>query len=138
MDDISIPEPIFMKWPENYTCVDSPAPVLQIQYEGLPPDFKCRTSTTLLTLTNKSSLTIKPCRYATIHFNVLVKTSLPAITMIYGSDFLYRLGITCVINQIPTNDSFLNVTIFNHKSVPITLEKKTLQFTCHTVLAKYP
>lgn len=58
--------------------------------------------------------------------------------MIYGSDFLYRLGITCVINQIPTNDSFLNVTIFNHKSVPITLEKKTLQFTCHTVLAKYP
>jgi hypothetical protein len=137
-DDITIPEPTYMKWPKNYTCVDSPTPVLRIQYEGLPASLRPRANTALLTLTNTSSFTIRPCRYATLHFNILVKTSLPAVTILYGNDFLFRQGITCVINQIPTNDTMLNITIYNHKSVPVTFEKESLQFTGHTVLAKYP
>jgi len=29
-DEITIPGPVYMKWPTNYSCQDSPTPVLQI------------------------------------------------------------------------------------------------------------
>jgi len=136
-DDISVPDPVYMKWPKNYSCPDSPTPVLQIRYEGLPITVH-RTDTALITLTNQTSFTVLSCDYATINFNILVITSLPAVTILYGNDFLFRYGLTCVINQIPTNDTLLNIKVYNHKSVPITFEKESLQFTGHTVLAKYP
>jgi hypothetical protein len=137
MNDIIIPSPVYMKWPKNLTCVDSPTPVLQIKYEGLSIT-KSSTNFALLTLTNKSDFTIQPKSYATVNFDILVRTSLPAVSILYGSDFLFRHGITCVVNMIPTNDAMLHIKIYNHKSVPTTFDKKSLQFTCHTVLAKYP
>jgi hypothetical protein len=136
-DDISVPDPIYMKWPENYSCPDSPTPILQIRYEGLPVDVH-RTDKALITLTNKKQFIVLPNDYATINFNVLVTTSLPAVTILHGSDFLFRLGLTCVLNLIPTNDTFLSIKVYNHKSVPITCQKESLQFTGHTVLTKYP
>jgi hypothetical protein len=137
VDDITVPNPVCMKWPKNYSCPDSPTPVLKIQYEGLsiPLPF---TNPALVTLTNKTALTIPSCNYAIINFPVLVITSLPAVSIIYGNDFLFRQGLTCVSNQIPTNDTLLYVKVFNHKLVPLTFEKESLQFMCHTVLAKYP
>jgi len=137
-NDIVVPDPVYMKWPKNYSCVDSPAPVLQLRYEGIPKNQHPRTNKALITLTNPTSFTIQANSYVTIHFKVLVTTSLPAVTLIYGSEFLFRLGLSCIINQIPTNDMFLNVTVYNNKSAPIHYDKESVQFTAHTVLAKYP
>ena len=42
-------------------------------------------------------------RSATIEdLPLLVRTSLPAVSILYNNDFLYKQGLTCVINQIPT------------------------------------
>jgi hypothetical protein len=135
-DEIAIPEPVYMKWPINYTCQDSPTPVLQIRYEGLSTTLHYP-NPAIITLTNKMTFTIQSCNYATINFNILVTTSLPAVSILYDTNVLFRRGLTCVINQIPTNDRMLSIEIFNHKYEPATFEKESLQFTCHTVLAKY-
>ena len=135
-DEITIPGPVYMQWPKNYTCQDSPTPVLQIRYEGLTTTLRSPNSA-LITLTNRTSFMIPSCDYATIYFNILVITSLPAVTLLYGNEFLFRRGLTCVINQIPTNETLLSIKIYNHKSEPSTFEKESLQFNCHTVLAKY-
>jgi hypothetical protein len=136
-DTITIPDPVYMKWPKNYSCQDSPTPVLRINYKGLTNSLRCQ-NPAMITLSNKTSFTIPSCDYTTIHFNVLVTTSLPAVTLIYGNDFLFRHGLTCVINQIPTNDTLLYVKVYNNKSEALTFPKESLQFTCLTVLAKYP
>lgn len=136
-DIITIPDPIYMKRPKNYSCRDRPSPVLQIRYDGLPTTL--RSNSALITLTNKTEFTIPSCDYATLNFNVLVTTSLPAVTIVYDNDYLlFRHGLTCVINQIPTNDTMLYIKIYNHKSIPSSFEKESLQFTCYTLLAKHP
>jgi hypothetical protein len=137
VDDITVPDPVYMKWSKNYSCQDSPTPVLKIRYKGLSNILPNKNSA-LITLTNKTAFTIKSCNYAIINFPVLVVTSLPAVSILYGNDFLFRHGLTCVINQIPTNDTLLHIKVYNHKLVPSTFEKDSLQFMCHTVLAKYP
>ena len=63
-------------------------------------------------------------------------TNVPAVSILYQSGFIFRLGLTCVVNQIPTNDIPLNITIFNHCDSTKTVSKDILQFYCHTVLAK--
>jgi hypothetical protein len=131
--EVTVPTPVYMKWPKNYSCQDSPPPVLKIQYDGLSPPY---TNPVLITLTNKTSVTIPSCDYAIINFPVLVTTSLPAVSILYGNDFLFRLGLTWMINLIPTNDTLLNIKVYNNKPEPLTFEKESLQFTCHTVLAK--
>jgi hypothetical protein len=135
-DNIFIPDPVYRKWSHNNSCQDSPTPVLRIRYEGLQTNLNCP-HPALITLTNNASFTIPSCNFATIYFNVLVTTSLPAVTLLYGNDFLFRHGLTCVVNQIPTNDTLLHIKVYNHKSEPLTFAKESLQFTCHTVLAKY-
>ncbi len=137
-DDITVPDPVYMKWPKNFTCQDSPTPVLKIQYEGLSNTTSPHRNPAFITLTNKKAFTIPSCNYAIIHFPVLVRTSLPAVSILYNNDFLYKQGLTCVINQIPTNDTLLHIKVFNYKLIPLTFEKESLQFICHTVLAKYP
>ncbi len=104
-DDITVPDPVYMKWPKNFTCQDSPTPVLKIQYEGLSNTTSPHRNPAFITLTNKKAFTIPSCNYAIIHFPVLVRTSLPAVSILYSNDFLYKHGLTCVINQIPTNDT---------------------------------
>ena len=117
---------------KNFSCQDSPTPVLRINYKGLTNSLRCQ-NPAMITLSNKTSFTIPSCDYTTIHFNVLVTTSLPAVTLLYGNEILFRHGLTCVINQIPTNDSLLSIKIYNPKSEPSTFAKESLQFTCHTV-----
>ncbi len=56
-------------------------------------------------------------------FPVLIITSLPAVSILYGNDFLFRHGLTCVINPIPTNNTLLHIKLYNNKLIPSTFEK---------------
>lgn len=136
-DELTIPNRIYIKRPDNYSCTDCPTPVLRIKYIGKQNYLQRTNSNSLITLTNNTSFTIKPHSYAKIHFNILVRTSLPAVSIIYDDNLLFRHGLTCIINQIPTNDTLLNVTIYNNKSELSTFAKESLQFICNTLLAHY-
>ena len=73
-------------------------------------------------------------------FPVLLITSLPAVSILYGNDFLFRHGLTCVINPIPTNNTLLHIKLYNNKLIPSTFEKSHYNLCvilsyCH---AKYP
>jgi hypothetical protein len=117
--------------------IDGPSPTLKIRYEGVFNQYICYPySEAIITLTNDTAFTIEPHQYKTLQFNILVITNLPAVSIIYQSTLIFRLGLSCVVNQIPTNDIPLHITIFNHSDLTKNISKDTLQFYCHTVLAK--
>ena len=60
VDDITVPDPVYMKWPKNFSCQDSPTPGLKIQYEGLSIPLP-NTNSAIITLTNKTAFTIPSC-----------------------------------------------------------------------------
>jgi hypothetical protein len=59
-DDITVPDPEYMKWSKNFSCQDSPTPVLKIKYEGLSIPLP-NTNSAIITLTNKTAFTIPSC-----------------------------------------------------------------------------
>jgi hypothetical protein len=91
VDDITVPDPVYMKRPKNFSCQDSPTPVLKIQYEGLSNTTLPHRNPAFITLTNKKEFTIPSCNYAIIHFPVLVITSLPAVSTVYFIVMIFYL-----------------------------------------------
>jgi hypothetical protein len=136
MDGDSITVPTLR--PKRYGDeIDGPPPTLKIRYEGVFNQYICYPyNEALITLTNDTEFTIEPHQYKTLQFKILVLTNVPAVSILYQSGFIFRLGLSCVVNQIPTNDIPLNITIFNHCDSTKTVSKDILQFYCHTVLAK--
>ena len=133
-DNITIPS---LKPKRHSDEIDGPPPTLKIQYEGVLNQYICYPFTNpSITLTNDTDFTIEPCQYKTLQLKTLVRTNVSAVSILYQSNLLFRLGLSCVVNQIPTNDVPLQITIFNHSDSPKTIFKNMLQFYCHTVLAK--
>jgi hypothetical protein len=124
-DNITIPS---LKPKRHSDEIDGPPPTLKIQYEGVLNQYICYPFTNpSITLTNDTDFTIEPCQYKTLQLKILVRTNVSAVSILYQSNLLFRLGLSCVVNQI---------TIFNHSDSPKTIFKNMLQFYCHTVLAK--
>ena len=65
---------------KNFSCQDSPTPVLKIQYEEISNTLPHRSPAFI---TDKQiAFTIPSCTYAVINFPVLVITSLPAVAVL--------------------------------------------------------
>ena len=62
----------------------------------------------------------------------MVVSSLPATSFVYAPELLYRIGLNCTPAFIPTNDTYLFITVYNQTSKPI--ECRNLQFFCTTTL----
>ena len=117
--------------------IDGPPPTLKVRYEGVfNPYISYPFTDPLITLTNAEEFTLEPNEFKTLHFKILVITNLPAVSILYQSGLLFRRGLSCIVNQIPTNDISLHITIFNHSDISKTIAEDSLQFYCHTVLAK--
>jgi hypothetical protein len=130
MDDIvSIPSPNVVQRPINFTECGSP-PIFRVRYCGHQHSFGNNT----ILLHNKEAITLKPYEATTVYFDVIVFTSLPATSILYGSPIMYHQGLTCIINLIPTNDQYLHVTIVNKKTHTVEFEPDALTFYCNTVL----
>jgi len=132
VDNINVPAPVLKRSGDE---VDSPTPTLRVRYEGVLEhnhDYKGA----VVSLTNTSDFTIEPNQFKTLRFTLSVITNLPAVSLIYPGSLLFREGLSCVVNPIPTNDMPLYVIIFNHCDIAKTFTKHRLHLFCNTVLAK--
>jgi hypothetical protein len=131
-DNVFIPKPHFKKQPR--TSTDCPRPVLSIKYFG-KPTISFHQPKNLIYLSNEEKFTIEPLQYKILTFHTIVFTSINARSLVYAEDLLHRHGLTFTVNNMPTNDTFLFIEIFNTLSVSKTFEKDSLQFNCLTLLA---
>jgi hypothetical protein len=114
---------------------DHPKPVFKINYLGSPPYGNYKNNCEQITLYYPHSISFQPYQTQTLHFPLLIETSLPCQTLVYGSHLLFRFGLTSNITITHSNDSFLSVTVYNYKDQQITFSKNCLTFICQTVIA---
>jgi len=137
MDDILVPPFQYKNIKERKTSHDCPTYVLRLRYVGNNP-YRCNKSLPTITLTNKYLFTILPFQFKKIHFFSMVMSSIPATSFVYGSDLVFRLGLSCIITFIPTNDISLYIIVYNHTNQPLSFPKNSLQFNCTTALTYQP
>jgi hypothetical protein len=136
MNSITIPSPQY-KSRKNRTENDHPTPIVKINYVGSPQSPAYRHfahNRPNITLIYPHSITIQPFEKQTIYFPVLVESSLPTQSIIYGTDLLFRYGLTSQITIIPS-DSLLFTVIKNNMNKPLSIPKNRLSFNCLTVVA---
>lgn len=69
-----------------------------------------------------------------LYFDKTFVTSLPAKCLVYGSQYLYRHGLSYAPTIISTNDTYVNIIIFNHTCETIILNPNMLHFHCTVIL----
>lgn len=132
-DTIDVPPPIIIKAKTFHDC---PTTLLKIKYVGKPTmhtDIYATSPT--ITTTNTNSFSIAPYKWDKLTFPIIVLSSLPAITIVHASELVYRLGLHSLTTIIPTNNTFLYITIYNPTTEPITFKKDSLPFYCTTILS---
>lgn len=133
MSSIDVPVPQYKK---ALTSNDHPTPVLQIKYTGSPPYGEYRPNSSTITLYYPHSLTLNPLETITISFPILIETSLPCLTIIYGSQILFRHGLTCNITISHSNEPLIHPTrLYNFTDKLLTFPPHSLTFNCLTVIA---
>ena len=125
MDDNTIEIPVKQVKKTRTSC-DCPSTVFLIcNIEHLKKHMK---GIKTLDLFNSHSFILQPLQIKIIFFNNTLITSLPAVCLLYGSQYLYKKGISYKINLIKTNDNYLNIIIWNHTKQPINVNKNELHF----------
>jgi hypothetical protein len=122
-----IPPPVIN--PKTRTSCDCPSSnyLTRINESNDKKVFK---GTKTLTLYNSQSINLKPNEFQTIYFEETVLTSLPALCLIYGDEFLYYKQLTCLPNFIRSNDGYLNVSIVNRSNNICNYKPFDLVFYC--------
>ena len=128
-DIITIPQPIFKM---QKTCQEQLTTILNLKYIG-NIGKQIPSSSTTITITNPSCFTLEPFQFKKICFPIMVLSSLPASSFVYAPELLYRLGLHCIISVIPTNDTFLYITVYNYTTQSVKCQN--LQFYCTTTLS---
>lgn len=123
----------------NKTSCDCPSPVYFVKYykyDHYVNHFQEALSKgdTLLYLTNIYSFTLQSKESKTVYFNNIIKTSLPTICILNGSQYLYKQGISHKISVLKANDSYLYIQLYNHTGHPMYVAENTLSITCNIVL----
>lgn len=132
-DIISVPLRHYMKRPKNCSYPDCPTPIVCLRYLGTNYGNKY-TPVSTITITNNNELVIKPFHFKKVTFSVMVVSSKQATSFIYGSDYLFKLGLSFLITFIPTNDTNVYITVYNHTSETLYFSPHSLQFYCTTSL----
>jgi hypothetical protein len=83
-----------------------------------------------LTLYNPQHITLKPNKWQTIYFEETILTSLPALCLIYGDEFLYYKELAWLPKFIRSNDGYLNVSVVNRSNNICTFKPFELVFYC--------
>jgi hypothetical protein len=114
---------------------DHPVPIFKIKYIGSPPSYtKYHHEDREILLKYPKQITFTPYQTQQLDFPIQIETSsLYCHTIIYGSDLLYRQGLTCEITKARTNDSFLSVKVHNLRNKTLKFLPFTLVFNCITV-----
>jgi hypothetical protein len=126
--DISVP--FIEQKPTRYSC-DCGTIVYKVKMYGSAKQF---TGNKTFDLYNNASLTLVPNESKQLFFNTTICTSIPGVAILYGDPLLYIQGISYKINVIQTNDSYLNIHIFNKTSMNLTFKENSLHFYCTIVV----
>lgn len=137
MNTITIPPLVYKKYPPQYTETGRPK-AFEIEIIGSCNDSWLRFQDTTIYLYNQNDYIINANTCQTIAFPVTVITSLPALCLLTCNSFIYNKGLSYMINTLPSNDSYLYVSLFNYTSRPIVLYSNELQVTCKVVLTGKP
>jgi hypothetical protein len=133
-DTITVPQIIH----KEQRTMSGPTTILQFRYLGhhnhFQPNKLHNTSVNTITIENPKSVQLKPFQSTKILFPVMVLSSLPATSFVYAPERLYRLGLHCIISFIPTNDTFLYITVYNYTNKSIHFKENYLQFYCTTTI----
>lgn len=114
------------------TSTDCPTIILKLKYVGKQP---WNNHSPIITITNAKSFNLAPYQCLKMSFPIMVLSSLPAKTIVYASELVYRLGLHTLESIIPTNDMPLYITVYNPTSSSLTFKKDSLQFYCTTILS---
>jgi hypothetical protein len=117
---------------KTQTSCDCPSKVFYINYYMSSKQSFAGIKT--IDLYNQYSITLKPYEKMILYFEETIITSLPATCILYGSQFLYKLGISYKVNLLQTNDTYLNIIIFNHTPKTLNFEPNSLNFICTIIL----
>jgi hypothetical protein len=132
MSIITIPPPVISKLPENYTEVDCPPPILKVHILG--NYNKTNFNDTIINLFNTTTYTIPAFSFQTIYFNNLILTSLPAICCLYGSKYIFKLGLSHTPKLFQTNDCHPNITLYNFTTSTVVLPPNSIQVICNIII----
>ncbi len=139
MDIIEIPPLIYKNYPPDYTECDCGRPaVFEIRVIGSWNETWTRIENNTIHLYNENKYVISPNTCQTIAFPVTIVTSLPALCMLTCNSWIYRKNLTYMVNTLPSNDSYLFVSLFNYTQESITLNPFDLQVTCKIVVTGRP
>jgi hypothetical protein len=137
MNCVFIPPLILKKQPENYTECDcgGRSPIFETKLIGpLDKLFYRFENLNTIHFYNDKKYFLQPNSCKTIAFPVTILTSLPAESLLTCNSWIYTKNITTMINAIPTNDSYVYVTIFNYSTDIIEINPFDLQVTCKIIV----
>ncbi len=139
MDKVKIPPLVHEKYPLNYTECGSGRPtILHIKVLGSFNSSWTRFENNTLHCYNENVYVIKANTCQTIAFPLTIITSLPALCLITCNSWIYYKNLTYMVNSMPTNDSYLYISLFNYTKESITLNPFDLQLTCKIVVTGQP
>jgi hypothetical protein len=87
---------------------------------------------------NPKSITVPPNTCHTVAFPITIMSSLPAVSVLTSNYHLYNRGLSYNLNISHTNDSYLELPLFNYTQLPITLSAYELLVHCQIVLLGKP
>ena len=85
-------------------------------------------------ITNDKTYFIPPKQLCNITFNITVETSIPAVCILSCNPLLQHMNIFHQINTVQTNDSYLNITLFNNNEKTFELRPYGIQVNCNLVV----
>ena len=134
MNTITIPPLVYVASPEDVCDCGGRPPLPQITLIG----ELCKYKKNLNANDNHKAVTIQPNTCQSVAFPVTVMTSLPAVYLLTSDTHLYRRGLSYNITIAHTNDSYLELPLFNYTQSPIKLEKYELLVNCKILLLGKP
>ena len=133
MNLIHIPPLVYLPAPKTVCDCGSP-PLLTIKIMG----EKCHVQSNSFYLHNQKPIIIQPNTSQTVAFPVTIMSSLPAVSVLTSNAHLYKRKLSYNINIAHTNDSYLELHLFNYTCLPITLNIGELFVHCQVVLLGKP
>ena len=123
----------------NRTSCDCPSTIFLTKYNKFDHSMNIMTEKLSsghdsIFIYNTKSFTLLAHEIKTLYFDTIIKTLLPAMCILYGEPYLYKRGLSYKIQTLETNDSFLNIDIFNHTNNSIYVSENALSIICNVVI----
>ena len=112
------------------TSCDCPRKLFHFKIYSPNQEILC--SNDSFSIRNDKTYFIPPKKFCNIVFNVTVETSIPAVCILSCYPLLRYMNIFHQINTVQTNDTYLNITLFNNNDS--IFELRGVQVNCNIIV----